>query len=317
MILVLSLSGRLGFASIMDANSISSCYKGIHLFVGLVRVVLSVELAKKAVLRYNSTMYGYFLGPRVPFMVVKQSVTRSWGKFGLVDVMMNANGVYFFKFNDEGGCNQVIEQGPLFIRNAPLFAFRWDPSKGLSKPVHSMCPLWVKLQNIPLVAFNVEGIGRIASAIGVPKQMDSATASMCDNAWGRPGFAKVLIDTWAVGELKREIDVVIPSINGEKDTVVKVRVEYIWEPLQCSHCLVFGHKRSGCPRAVVVDSKKQKQKEVDSEGFTIVTRKQWKQKAVTNVEASTSGVNSNVGTSEVMSTSEDVPIVGGPKPDRF
>ncbi|KAJ9536655.1 hypothetical protein OSB04_un000128 [Centaurea solstitialis] len=242
-----------------------------------VRVALPVELAKKAALRYNSTMYGYFLGPRVPFMVVKQSVTRSWGKFGLVDVMMNANGVYFFKFNNEGGCNQVIEQGPLFIRNAPLFAFRWDPSQGLSKPVHSMCPLWVKLHNIPLVAFNVEGIGRIASAIGVPKQMDSATASMCDNAWGRPGFAKVLIDTWAVGELKREIDVVIPSINGDKDTVVK-----------------------------------QKEKDVDSEGFTTVTRKQWKPK---NVEASTSGVKSNVGNPEGVSTSEDVPIAGDPEPD--
>ncbi|KAJ9555971.1 hypothetical protein OSB04_010585 [Centaurea solstitialis] len=234
-----------------------------------VRVALPVEMARQAVKKYNTTMYGYFLGPRVPFLVVKQSVQRAWGKFGLVDVMMNASGIYFFKFNDEGGCSHVVEQGPLFIRNAPLFAFKWDPSKGLSKPVHSMCPLWVKLHNIPLVAFNVEGIGRIASAIGIPKQMDSATTSMCDRAWGRPGFAKVLIDTWAVGELKREIDVIIPSVNGESDTVAKVQVEYIWEPMQCNHCLVFGHKRSGCTKAVVVDAKKQKQKETDEDGFTL------------------------------------------------
>ncbi|KAJ9536713.1 hypothetical protein OSB04_un000098 [Centaurea solstitialis] len=246
-----------------------------------VRVALPVELAKKAALKYNSTMYGYFLGPRVPFSVVKQAVTRAWGKYGFTDIMMNASGVYFFKFNDEGGCNHVVEQGPLFIREAPLFAFKWDPSKGLSKPVHSMCPLWVKLHNIPLVAFNVEGIGRIASTLGIPKQMDAATTSMCDRAWGRPGFAKVLVDTWAVGELKREIDVVIPSVNGEADTVAKVRVEYIWEPIQCNHCLVFGHKRSGCMKAVVVDSKKKNHQEVDSEGFTTVTRKQWKPK-VTN-----------------------------------
>ncbi|KAJ9539129.1 hypothetical protein OSB04_031862 [Centaurea solstitialis] len=248
-----------------------------------VRVALPVDMAKQAALKYNTTMYGYFLGPRLQFMTVKQAVTRAWGKYGLQDVMMNANGVYFFKFNDVGGCDHVIEQGPLFIRDAPLFSFKWDPSKGLSKPVHSMCPLWVKLHNIPLVAFNIEGIGRIASTIGVPKQMDAATASMCDKAWGRPGFAKVLIDTWAVGELKKEIDVVIPSLNGESDTIVKVRVEYVWEPSQCSHCLVFGHKRSGCVKAALEDSKKQKQKQVDSEGFTTVARKQWRPKVNTSV----------------------------------
>ncbi|KAJ9536330.1 hypothetical protein OSB04_un000493 [Centaurea solstitialis] len=261
-----------------------------------VRVALPLDLAKKAVLKYNSTMYGYFLGPRVPFSVVKQAVTRAWGKYGFTDIMMNASGVYFFKFNDEGGCTHVVEQGPLFIRDAPLFAFKWDPSKGLSKPVHSMCPLWVKLHNIPLVAFNVEGIGRIASTLGIPKQMDAATASMCDRAWGRPGFAKVLVDTWAVGELKREIDVVIPSVNGEADTVAKVRVEYIWEPIQCNHCLVFGHKRSGCAKAVVVDSKKKNNQEVDSEGFTTVTRKQWKPKS-TNTSDTPKPVD--VGTSVV------------------
>ncbi|KAJ9536540.1 hypothetical protein OSB04_un000292, partial [Centaurea solstitialis] len=208
-------------------------------------VKIPLEMAKLAAKTYHTTLYGYFLGPRLPF-----------------------------QFNDEGGCTQAIEQGPLFIRGAPFFAAVWDPLKGLSKPTHTSCPLWVKLHNIPLTAFNVEGIGRIASAIGVPKQMDSATASMCDKAWGRPGFAKVLIDTWAVGDLKREIEVVVPSLDGGSDARVKVTVEYLWEPVQCNHCMVFGHKRSGCTKAAV-ETPKGKATETDVDGFTKVVKKKW------------------------------------------
>ncbi|KAJ9552677.1 hypothetical protein OSB04_016722 [Centaurea solstitialis] len=241
----------------------------------ITRVLLPVELTKEAAKTYHTTLYGYFLGQRVPFQIVQQAVKRMWGKFGFSEIMMNSNGVYFLKFNDVGGCTQVVEQGPLFIRDAPFFVFQWDPTKGLTKPVHNTCPLWVKLHNIPLAAFNVEGIGRIASVLGVPKQMDSATAAMCDKAWGRPGFAKILVDTWATGELKRVIDVVVPSLNGEADVVVTVDVEYVWEPLQCNHCMVFGHKRSTCSKGVVAEASKAKAKEVDADGFTRVVKKQW------------------------------------------
>ncbi|KAJ9557074.1 hypothetical protein OSB04_011688 [Centaurea solstitialis] len=228
------------------------------------RVTIPIELAKLAAKRYHTTLVGYFLGSRVPFWLVQQSVKRAWG-----------------------GCNQVISHGPLFIRDAPFFVSTWDPSKGLTKPVHSTCPLWIKLHNIPLAAFNFEGIGRIASTIGVPKQMDAATASMCDRAWGRPGFAKVLVEAWAIGELKREIEVVIPSLTGDGETMVKVKVEYLWEPVQCEHCMVFGHKKAACVK--VVTKAKPKMKEVDADGFTKVPTKHWVMKAKPLDGASSSG----------------------------
>ncbi|KAJ9535821.1 hypothetical protein OSB04_un001032 [Centaurea solstitialis] len=243
----------------------------------MVDVVISYRNEILAVTPCGSALAGCynFLGSRMPFQVVHQAVKRVWGKFGFSELMMNSNGVFFLKFNDEGGCLQVVEQGPIFIRGAPFFVFQWDPSKGLSKPVHSSCPLWVKLHNIPLVAFNVEGIGRIASILGVPKQLDSATAAMCDKSWGRPGFAKVLIDIWAIGDLKREIDVVVPSLSRDEDVKVKVGVEYMWEPIQCNHCMVFGYKKSACPKSVQTTSSKDKSKVIDSDGFTTVVKKKW------------------------------------------
>ncbi|KAJ9561757.1 hypothetical protein OSB04_006917 [Centaurea solstitialis] len=160
------------------------------------------------------------------------------------------------------------------ISGIPFFLLTWDPTKGLTKPQHTSCPLWVKIHNIPLIAFNNEGISRIASALGVPIRMDACTTSMCDKAWGRPGFAKILVDVWAVGELKRELQIVIPSLSGGSDVTVVLRVEYLWEPVQCSTCLVFGHKTSSCSKAVLIKDKG-KAPQVDSEGFQKVVKKRW------------------------------------------
>ncbi|KAJ9536697.1 hypothetical protein OSB04_un000082 [Centaurea solstitialis] len=233
-------------------------------------VHIPVELAKEAMKTHHATLFGYFLGPRIPFPIVETYVKTAWSKYGFMSAMMNNNGV-------------------------PLFVAQWDPTKGLSKPIHNTCPLWIKLHNIPLVAFNREGISRIASALGVPKQMDACTASMCDKDWGRPGFAKVLVEVWAVGELKRELEVVIPSLSGGNDAKVTIKVEYIWEPTQCSHCLVFGHTNASCAKAVVAKQNQKKKSKVDEEGFVTVERRQWRPK--TQDKPSTSGVHKEDGSS--------------------
>ncbi|KAJ9536694.1 hypothetical protein OSB04_un000167 [Centaurea solstitialis] len=277
------------------------------------RVVLPLDLAKEAMKTHHATLYGYFLGSRLPFPVVESYVKTLWSKFGFVKAMMNNNGVLFFKFNDLGGCTQVVENGPLMIRGVPLFVAHWDPLKGLTKPVHTSCPLWIKLHNVPLVAFNKEGISRIASALGVPKQMDACTASMCDKAWGRPGFAKVLVDVWSVGELKREIQVVIPSIHGGEDSTVAIRVEYVWEPSQCSHCLVFGHKLTACAKAAAANQKLKKEGKIDSDGFITVEKRQWKPKNVD--KPSSSGISKEVNVEKPVGFSKvtNIPTEGIPK----
>ncbi|KAJ9560946.1 hypothetical protein OSB04_006106 [Centaurea solstitialis] len=255
------------------------------------RVKIPVELAKRASMSFITTACGYFLGPRLQFSVVKRFASSQWGKFGFIDAMLNENGIFFFKFETEGGALQVVNLGSVMINGVPFFLLPWDPTRGISKPQHTSCPLWVKIHNIPLVAFNNEGISRIASALGIPIRMDACTSSMCDKAWGRPGFAKVLIDVWAVGELKRELQIVIPSLSGGSDTTVMLKVEYLWEPIQCSQCLVFDHRTSSCPKAAIIKKDKGKAQLVDDEGFQKVVKKKWVPKGVSTGDgASHSGV---------------------------
>ena len=100
-------------------------------------ITIPVELARNAAKSFKSTLYGYFLGPRLPFAVVQRCIKTMWSKYGFVDLMMNSNSFYFFKFNDNGGCCQVIDSGPSMIHGVPLFVFHWDPTKGLAKPIHT------------------------------------------------------------------------------------------------------------------------------------------------------------------------------------
>lgn len=271
------------YASILNASSSS---KGNSLtFFPLSaksdsKVEIPLELLKQSTVVYQNTLYGYFLGPRLYFPTVVKEVKRMWGKLGFQEAMMNDHGFLFFRFSAVDGLRQVLEGGPWMIRGVPLFVFPWDPLQGLEKPEHKSCPLWVKLHNIPLAAFNREGVSRIASALGEPKMMDDHTTAMCDNAWGRPGFAKVLVDVWAVGELKKELTVVVPNMHGGKGVSVKIQVEYLWEPSQCSHCQVFGHKVGSCVKAAAVKiAQKGKGKgtqEGGDDGFTVVRNRKAK-----------------------------------------
>ncbi|GJV86708.1 reverse transcriptase domain-containing protein [Tanacetum coccineum] len=77
---------------------------------------------------------------RVAFPVVGNYVKNAWKKFGLVLVMMNSNGFFFFKFASIEGMNGVLENGPWFI---------------------------LKFHDIPMVAFTVDGLSVMAIKLGL------------------------------------------------------------------------------------------------------------------------------------------------------
>ncbi|GJZ99623.1 RNA-directed DNA polymerase, eukaryota, reverse transcriptase zinc-binding domain protein [Tanacetum coccineum] len=102
---------------------------------------------------------------KVDFNEARYHLRRMWNKYGFMDILNNENEVYLFKFHNEGGMNEVVSNGP------------WK------------LPLWVKLYNIPLEAWNVKGITAIASILGKLIIMDEITTRMCAKGEGRIGFA--------------------------------------------------------------------------------------------------------------------------------
>ena len=212
---------------------------------------VDVYLSKKSVSavndRYNNTVYGFFLGKRVAYPVVENYVKNTWSKFGLIKSMMIKD-MFFFKFGSKNGMEAMLETGPWFIRNVPLILNQWTPDANIMKVDVSNIPVWVKLHDVPITAFTEDGLSAIATKLGNPLMLDSYTAAMCTDSWGRASYARAMVELRADAELRDTIVVAVPKLSGEGFTTTTIHVEYEWTPLRCSSCQVFGHVFDECPK---------------------------------------------------------------------
>ncbi|XP_022030840.1 uncharacterized protein LOC110931769 [Helianthus annuus] len=214
-------------------------------------VVLPKESVRTVQEKLSNTIYGYFLGDRVAFPVVDYFVKVNWKKYGLQKSMMNANGFFFFKFNDEGGMLNVLKDGPWIIRSQPLFLNTWTPTTKLEKKEVKKVQVWVKIHEVPIAAYTEDGLSLIATTIGEPKMLDSFTTSMCTDSWGRSSYARALVEILADKEFREEITMAIPEPEGEGFIKETMYVEYEWSPHRCPTCCVFGHAVDTCPKRTV------------------------------------------------------------------
>ncbi|GJR88943.1 hypothetical protein Tco_0212954 [Tanacetum coccineum] len=240
--------------------------------------VLLVENVKRAHSKFENSLVGFFMGKKVAFPLVRNYVTNTWSKFGFQKAMSDDDGVFYFKFTSLTGLEQVLEQGPWMIHNQPLILTKLAPNLELSKDKVTKVPAWVKMHKVPVVAYSEDGLSLIASQIGKPIMLDAFTSAMCNDPWGRIGYARALIEISAEKELKKEVIMVVPVLNGEGHSKEIMVVEYVWQPPRCVECLMFGHDSNGCPKRVV-EPVPQKN-DVQSDGFTTIRNKKNKGKCV-------------------------------------
>ncbi|PWA91064.1 zinc knuckle CX2CX4HX4C [Artemisia annua] len=95
------------------------------------------------------------------------------------------------------------------------------------------------------------------------------TASMCENAYGRANFARVLVKVDASNDLVDSIEVCYRSLGKS----MMLDVEYAWVPPMCSHCKVFGHSFEKCGNRIITQEevmKRNENKNVTEKGATKV-----------------------------------------------
>ncbi|XP_021971342.1 uncharacterized protein LOC110866501 [Helianthus annuus] len=160
---------------------------------------------------------------------------------------MNANGFFFFKFADQVGMQKVLTAGPWIIRSQPLFLEVWSLSIKLEKREVKKVQVWVKFHEVPLATYTEDGLSLIATTIGEPKALDSFTTSMCVDMWGRSSFARALVEISADTDLKEELTIAVPCLDGDGFVKEKIYVDYEWCPHRCGRCCVFGHNADSCP----------------------------------------------------------------------
>ncbi|GJW92197.1 retrovirus-related pol polyprotein from transposon TNT 1-94 [Tanacetum coccineum] len=176
---------------------------------------------------------------------------------------IHKNGQYVFKFKDCDGLNVVLEKGPWMVKSKPLFVTKWNAKMGMEKLEPKCLPVWVKLVNVPLEAWTVEGISAIASSLGKPMMMDTNTATMCHKRIGNFKFARVLMEMVAEKEFKKEIVIQYRDKNNNVKGNKSVKVLYDWKPPACAHCKVFGHETKQCRKGGVSNNGKDDPKPID------------------------------------------------------
>nr|GEZ09116.1 hypothetical protein [Tanacetum cinerariifolium] len=199
--------------------------------------VLPKDAAAKVKSRYENSIVGFFLGKDPSYPVVQQ-ITR------------NDDGVYLFKFATKLGRDQVIDKGPWMIRKSPIMLSKWSPSVSLKKGNVTKVSVWVKMYNVPILAYSEDGLSLLATQIGKLIMLDAFTSLMYVESWGRISFAWALIEIDAAVGLKKEVSMAILVEEGDGHIKEVVRVKYEWMPPYCVDCIRFGHDTSLCPKHV-------------------------------------------------------------------
>lgn len=192
---------------------------------------------------------------------------RRWKNRGLIEVIMNEEGFFFFKFGCEDDLLEILEEDVCLIEGKPLILQRWYPHIVLSKDVPKTIPLWVKIYNIPLQYWNCNGLSRIGSGVGNILMADGLTEKMCRVASGRLSFAMLLIEVDANKPLPDKLFVHIPHDDFLEPMEVVLRVDYPWRPSWCPTCSLSGHNVHNCPVVRAAQEKKYQENKEDKKGF--------------------------------------------------
>ncbi|GKA05989.1 zinc knuckle CX2CX4HX4C containing protein [Tanacetum coccineum] len=244
---------RAAGASAKDQPKVNSNFRPLvadTVFDG-VNISIPCKVVKKVSTRFEHTLYGYFIGKRMAFLVVKYYVRKNWAKRGLKRIMMNSKGFFFFKFDSRAGLEAVLEGGPWLIRKSPIFLKKWLMDTRLLKEEFTRISIWVKLNDVPIKVFEEDVISLIATFISKLVMLDLYTSFMCNDSCGRSSFARYLIEVNSKTDLVDIVTIGIPLLTGDGFTKETIRVEYEWRPPRCDLCKIFGHVHDHCPNKVV------------------------------------------------------------------
>ncbi|GJX22921.1 zinc knuckle CX2CX4HX4C containing protein [Tanacetum coccineum] len=226
----------------------------------------AVSLPKEAIDEikacFVNTLYGFPVGKRLAFPMVENYVKHAWAKFGLNRIMMH-HSFFMFQFDSKSGMEKVMEGGPWQIQLVPIILKVWMPNTLLKKEKVYNVPLWVKMHNVPIVAYLKVGLDLISVRVGRLMRLDAHTNFICLNSWGRSDYARALVEVSANKPLVDSVDIDIPREDGKGHTTVNVRIEFEWQPPRCGTCKIFDHLESVCPMIRMAGLSKKSDMQVD------------------------------------------------------
>ncbi|XP_071939955.1 uncharacterized protein [Coffea arabica] len=149
---------------------------------------------------------------------------------GLLDVRH-----MLIQLNKEADFHHVWFRRIWYVSSFPMRVFKWTTDFHVDRE-SSVVPLWLQLPKLPLHFFNKEVIFQIASMVGNPLLVDTATLAV-----SRPSVARVCVEM----DLLRSTPSLVWIGNGNHTGFwQELVVENL--PRYCSHCFRQGHDVENC-----------------------------------------------------------------------
>ncbi|KAK1327173.1 hypothetical protein QJS10_CPA01g01639 [Acorus calamus] len=196
---------------------------------------------------WGLSLVGYVIGKRPYYKPFLDFLYRIWNPKGSLEVLMREGGFFITKFSNEEDLMNVMEGGPWLMAGHPIVLRRWSRGMRMEMERLETIPIWIRFPALPLHMWGTRLISKLASAIGKPLYMDTATANR-----SRIAFARVCIEISAHSDLPDSI------LYREEGIWKDILVEYEWKPSPCPACSTFGHSSAQCavtPTQVHVASK--------------------------------------------------------------
>ncbi|KAL0924089.1 hypothetical protein M5K25_004894 [Dendrobium thyrsiflorum] len=181
-------------------------------------------------------LVGYSVGKRPFYEALLAAVKKTWDLKGSLQLLSLSDGFFLFRFSCAEDFDMIWSRGVWFILGRPFILQKWHPKFKPTRENLTSLPIWIKIHDLPLACWNSEGISRIASKVGIPLAADSLTSSRTRLTYAR---VCVLVDCEATYP-----DEIMVSLDGD---LVKLKVQYEWRPIPCTHCKSLIHLSNMCP----------------------------------------------------------------------
>ncbi|KAF9589696.1 hypothetical protein IFM89_027266 [Coptis chinensis] len=83
--------------------------------------------------------------------------------------------LFYFKFSSSEARQAVLEEGTIFISGHCLIISPWTRGMEKQRTQIITVPQWIKIHNVPKELWTDDGLGFLASKVGVPHSQDEAT----------------------------------------------------------------------------------------------------------------------------------------------
>lgn len=186
-----------------------------------------LEIGKKECI---FTLVGHAIGKRAFYGSLLVEVKRKWSFKGSFKLLTLEGDFFVFKFMCKENYDIVKDHGLCFFNGRPFLFQKWNCNFRPSKSEVKDIPLWIKMPNFPLCCWNVVGISKVASRVGIPLTVDALTTSKSIIS-----FARVCVQITPQFILSESILIDLNMFKFEQ------KIVYDWNVSSCFKCQTFSH----------------------------------------------------------------------------